>query len=80
MILISASERMASCVVHVVGATSICNDNRQIHGKETRAEIFDHPACLRSRATFAALPRNSAISTGPSENSPAFALAVRTRK
>ena len=39
-----------------------------------------HPARLRSRAAFAAFPRKSAISTGPSENSPALALAVKTRR
>ena len=40
----------------------------------------NHPAAFRSRAAFAAFPRNSAISTGPSENSPALAFAVRTRR
>ena len=39
-----------------------------------------HPALLRSRAVFAAFPRNNAISTGPSENSPALAFAVKTRR
>jgi len=39
-----------------------------------------HPALLRSRAAFAAFPRKSAISTGPSENSPALAFAVNTRR
>ena len=39
-----------------------------------------HPAAFRSRADFAAFPRNSAINTGPSENSPALAFAVKTRR
>ena len=39
-----------------------------------------HPALFRSRAAFATFPRNSAISTGPSENVPSLALAVRTRR
>ncbi len=38
-----------------------------------------HPARLPSRG-FATLLRNSAISIGPSENSPALALAVRILK
>jgi hypothetical protein len=40
----------------------------------------NHPTALRSRADFAAFPRSSAISTGPSENSPALAFAVKTRR
>jgi hypothetical protein len=39
-----------------------------------------HPVFFRSRAAFAALPRSKAISTGPSENSPALAFSVRTRR
>jgi len=44
-----------------------------------RAEL-NHPALWRSRAPLATLPRKSAISTGPSENSPALAFAVKTRR
>ncbi len=42
--------------------------------------VTHHPVALRWRVAFPALPRSSAIRTGPSENSPALALAVRTRK
>jgi len=42
--------------------------------------VTHHPAALRCRAAFSAFPRNSAINTGPSENSPALAFAVRTRR
>jgi hypothetical protein len=49
-------------------------------GASRNLGALHHPARLRSRAALPALPRNSAISTGPSENSPALALAVSTRK
>jgi hypothetical protein len=54
-----------------------CAGNSEVVPKKP---VTHHPAFFRSRAVFAALPRSSAISTGPMENSPALALAVSTRK
>lgn len=39
-----------------------------------------HPAAFRARIALAAFPRNSAISAGPSENSPALAFSVSVRR
>jgi hypothetical protein len=64
-----------------IGQTSLGDEAARLsHALKPLRAAPDHPALLRSRAAFAALPRKSAISTGPSENSPALALAVKTRR
>ena len=65
--------------------SSDCLAQRPFERKVTGGPAADnspthHPALLRSRAVFAAFPRKRAISTGPRENSPALAFAVKTRK
>ena len=51
----------------------------QINGSRTLCE-WPHPVAFRPRAPLASLPRNSAINTGPIENSFARALADNARR